>query len=164
MHPLDDKSCVYNVAHIARGFIANLRDSPLVSSADSVFLDQVSSLVESLLDRNDVGFCPNNLWYGNFLAPKGVAFIDLEMAGRGDIHFNLISFVHCHHLENEQARIFLDAYAEVSGFYPSTKKLMRMRVARAIGLLGRILRQLIYSRSSRFLFMRFLPIEGQYAG
>ena len=47
---------------------------------------------------------------------------------RGDIYFNLISFVHCHHLENEQTRIFLDAYAEVSCFYPSTNKVMRMRV------------------------------------
>ena len=88
--------------------------------------------------------------------------------------------MHCHHLENEQTRIFLDAYAEVSGFYPSTKLVMCMRVAlhlhaglwgftkahngfsdpyhsdwgaqhlnraaRAIGLLGGILRQLIYSR------------------
>ena len=93
-----------------------------------VFLDQVCSHVESLLNRNDVAFCHNDLWYGNFLAAKGVPFIDLEMAGRGDIYFDLISFVHCHHLENEQTRIFLDAYAEVSGFYPS-KKVMRMRVA-----------------------------------
>ena len=46
--------------------------------------------------------------------------------------------MHCHHLEYEQTQIFLDAYDEASGFYPSTQKSMRMRVAKHLheGLWG----------------------------
>jgi len=129
LHPLDDKGAVYNIAQIAREYIANLRDSPVVSSADLAFLEQVCAHVESLLDPNDFGLCHNDLWCGNCLAAKGVQFIDLEMAGRGDLYFDLVSFVHFHRLDHEETQLFLDAYADTSGFKPSTKKLNHMRTA-----------------------------------
>ncbi|MFT5090899.1 MAG: hypothetical protein ACI906_000459 [Candidatus Latescibacterota bacterium] len=53
----------------------------------------------------------------------------MEMAERGDIYFDLISFGHFHKLENEETQLFLDAYAAVSDFNPSTEKLNRMRTA-----------------------------------
>jgi thiamine kinase-like enzyme len=136
LHGLADSGAVYDVAAVSRRYIANLRRSSVAVDLD--FLARVCIQVEELVDPGDLRMCHNDLWYGNFLDVGGVGadedglgvkLVDLEMAGRGDLYFDLVCFVQFHGLDAVQTRSFLEAYAERSGFYPSTQKLDRMRAA-----------------------------------
>ena len=71
--------------------------------------------------------CHNDLWYGNVIDDGGIKIIDLEMAGRGDIYFDLACFVHFHGLDGELLETFLAAYASRTSLPLSHSKLEQMR-------------------------------------
>lgn len=62
---------------------------------------------------DDMRFCHNDLYYGNFLKSETILFIDWENAGINDLYSELATFLHLHPLDETQANLFLDAYSQI---------------------------------------------------
>jgi len=127
LHRLPSGDAVYDIVEVARHYLDELRGSDVVSSADLHLLSKARDLVADLCDETDFGMCHNDLWYGNVIDDGGIKIIDLEMAGRGDIYFDLACFVHFHGLDGELLEIFLTAYASRASLPLSRPKLAQMR-------------------------------------
>lgn len=126
MHRLPDNGATYDIAAVAKQYLAELRGGSALSAADLNFLADVQQQVASLLDDADCGMCHNDLWYGNAIDDGTVKIVDLEMAGRGDVYFDLACFIHFHDLDPQQQDTFLSAYSTEP---LSRAKLDRMRQA-----------------------------------
>ena len=127
LHRLPSGNAVYDIVEVASRYLDELRDSDVVSPADLDLLSEAREQVADLCDRDDFGMCHNDLWYGNVIDDGGIKIVDLEMAGRGDIYFDIACFVHFHGLDAELLETFLSAYSSHAGFPLSRPKLAQMR-------------------------------------
>jgi len=127
LHRLFPGDSVYDIVEVARRYLDELNGSDVLSTADLNLLSEARERVADLCDEADFGMCHNDLWYGNVIDDGGIKIIDLEMAGRGDIYFDLACFIHFHGLTDALLETFLAAYASHSGVQLSRSKLTQMR-------------------------------------
>ena len=126
MHRMPDNGNTYDVVQITGRYIDGLRGSDVVDAGTLDFLNDVRLRVAAIVDPRDFGMCHNDLWYGNAIDDGGIKIVDLEMAGIGDVYFDLMTFFHFHSLDQEQREIFLSSYSATP---LSTGKLEQMRQA-----------------------------------
>ncbi len=100
----------YQIADLLDRYWHSLKNSSEIGQLQPFF--EITRKKLDAYDRsNDLGFCHNDLCYGHFLKGKTTIFLDWEMAGTNDIYSDLAGFIHFHRLDNEQTKLFLQAYS-----------------------------------------------------
>lgn len=126
LHRMPDNGNTYDIVQITARYIDGLRNSNVAAASTLDFLNDIRLRVAAIVDPRDFGMCHNDLWYGNLIDDGGIKIVDLEMAGVGDIYFDLAAFFHFHNLNQEQRALFLAAYVDAP---LSLEKLEQMRQA-----------------------------------
>jgi len=126
MHRMPHNDGTYDLVEVAGRYIRELSGADAADADTLDFLNHVRLRIADLADPDDLGMCHNDLWYGNFINDGSIEIVDLEMAGLGDVYFDLACFFHFHDLDQAQRETFLAAYAKTP---LSSEKLDQMRQA-----------------------------------
>lgn len=78
------------------------------------FFESTRKKLDIYYQQEDIRFCHNDLYYGNFLKGERTFFIDWENAGMNDLYSDLAIFIHFHCSDEAQTKLFLDAYSRRS--------------------------------------------------
>ncbi|MEM1170567.1 MAG: choline/ethanolamine kinase family protein [Cyanobacteria bacterium P01_H01_bin.35] len=102
----------YQIADLLDRYWHSLKNSSKISRFKP-FFEITRKKLDAYERSSDLRFCHNDLCYGHFLKGKTTIFLDWEMAGMNDIYSDLAGFINFHRLDNEQTKLFLQAYSPI---------------------------------------------------
>lgn len=111
IHKISSIKQMYNIADLLDRYWQALKKSSEIKIFKP-FFEITRKKLDTYYQSNDIMFCHNDLCYGHFLKGKKTIFLDWEMAGMNDIYSDLAGFIHFHRLDNEQTKLFGQAYSQ----------------------------------------------------
>jgi thiamine kinase-like enzyme len=110
LHDLPPRGHAYDFMQVIENYLTALDGHPLLVNENVACVRAVLARCRASAHLRRVGLCHGDLAAHNIYDSDGVKFIDLEMAGANDRHFDLATFFLFNGLNTEQEQAFLREY------------------------------------------------------
>jgi hypothetical protein len=113
LHALPLCGASYDIEQVIENYLAALDGHPLLLPEQAAGARAVLARCRKSAGAQRIAMCHGDLAAHNIFECDGIKFIDLEMAGANDIHFDLATFFMFNGLNADQERDFLREYLNV---------------------------------------------------
>jgi thiamine kinase-like enzyme len=110
LHAVDPLGVRYHFEAVLDHYLLALSGNPLLTADGVESVRWVLALCQQSVGHARLAMCHGDLGAQNLMESEGIKFIDLEMAGENDLHFDVAMFILFNGLSAEEETRFLGMY------------------------------------------------------
>ena len=128
LHAVHPRGVSYNIETVIENYLTSLESHPLMKPEYAAGVRAILVRCQKSVGARRVAMGHGDLAAHNIFECDGIKFIDMEMAGANDLHFDLATFFMFNGLTAEQEQVFLREYGDVdSGRLADARYLVNAR-------------------------------------
>ena len=112
LHSLPVRGNLYNFEEVIENYLVELSGQPLLKPEHIDGVRGVLARCRRSASKARIALCHGDLASHNMVESDGIKFIDMEMAGANDLHFDLATFILFNGLNAQQEQRFLSEYGD----------------------------------------------------